>query len=327
MFRFTPELTKQWIRERISDEEIFSRYLGVRVEFGTKFCSPLRTDKKPTCNYFVTRNGILWMKDHSGHFAGDCYTLVMFMFNVDYFDALKIIAKDFNLLDIDITKDFKIKENKVQISSKAEIIVQPRQLRKSDLDFWNKFMIGEEDLKFFKIYPVQYCWVNKELRYIYHENDPAYCYLFGPNDLKIYFPKRKEARFLCNTNVLQGYNYLPPIGDILIITKSYKDVIVLRKLGFYAIAPQSETQSITEGQYKDLKERFKNIKSWYDFDLTGVRTANKMRKQYGIQPIFLTNGRFGSVAYGSKDISDFIVQAVNTSEFESIKKRISELFI
>ncbi len=43
-----------------------------------------------------------------------------------------------------------------------------------------------------------------------------------------------------------------------------------------------------------------------DFDLTGVKMANTLLKRYNIQPLFLTDGRFGTINYGAKDISDYI---------------------
>lgn len=50
---------------------------------------------------------------------------------------------------------------------------------------------------------------------------------------------------------------LPESGDILIITKALKDVMVLYEYGIPAIAPCSENLFITEAQYNHLKERFK----------------------------------------------------------------------
>ena len=82
--------------------------------------------------------------------------------------------------------------------------------------------------------------------------------------------------------------------------------IALYNFGIPAIAPQAESIIPTQEQFEDLSKRFKNIYSLYDFDWAGVRSANKMRKVYGILPIFLTNGRFKSFNYGAKDPSDLL---------------------
>lgn len=307
MFTLPPDITKKWIRSKISDEAIFERYIGRSVRLREKFCSPLRQDKKPTCNFFISRNGVLWMKDHSGHFAGNCFDLVMFMFGVDYNEALAIIAKDFNLVNGQALKEYKIPEKIINKPGKTDLKVSIREWKESDDSYWMKYYIKRELLNYFRVVPVQRLWVNNELSYSYSERDPAYAYMFTPDDIKVYFPSRKDARFYCNTSLLQGYDLLPKEGKVLIVTKSYKDIMAMYNFGLFAVAPQSESQGLTVEQYADLSERFDYIFSLYDFDLTGVKTANKMRKNYGIQPLFFTNGRFGTEDYNAKDFTDFLL--------------------
>ena len=80
--------------------------------------------------------------------------------------------------------------------------------------------------------------------------------------------------------------------------------MALDNLGYTSIALQSESQILDEDQWKDLSSRFKTIYTLLDFDLTGVRSSNKMRKKYGTIPKFYTNGRFGTKDFGAKDTSD-----------------------
>ena len=51
-----PKLTKDYILERISEEEIMGYYTGVPVIeenfYGNAFTSPFRKDTLPTCNYY-----------------------------------------------------------------------------------------------------------------------------------------------------------------------------------------------------------------------------------------------------------------------------------
>lgn len=319
MFRFVPDINYNWIRERVSDEEIFSYYLGIDVVLNQPFCSPLRIDKNPTCKIFVTEAGNLYMKDFSGHFSGNCFELVKFMYSVSFKEALAIIANDFNLLDYDAEKTFKPVNLKKLIPNKSIINYQTRDLIKSDIDYWNKFYISPKLLQYYNVYPIRYVWINNNLNYTYSKNDPAYIYLFNEEEFKIYFPKRKKARFLCNTNALQGLRQLPDTGKILIITKALKDVMVLYNFNLPAIAPQSETQIITVEQYEELIKRFETIYTFYDFDLTGVRTSNRMRKLYHIKPLFLTNGRFRTKNFGSKDPADFLAKEGPIKMLETIK--------
>jgi hypothetical protein len=224
------------------------------------------------------------------------------MYGVNYGQALDIIADEFNLWG---TGKRHVKVERVyEESVPKELKVKKRDWRKEDLDYWKQFGISQALLTYFKVAPVQYVWLGQDIVYTFRTDDLAYWYWYGPEQNKIYFPFRKKYRFLMNTNALQGYSQLPPTGKILVITKALKDVMVLYNFGIYSVAPQSESQSITQEQYTDLSSRFDKIYSLYDFDLTGIRTANKMKRLYGITPIFLTNGRFKTVDYGAKDVSD-----------------------
>lgn len=89
-------------------------------------------------------------------------------------------------------------------------------------------------------------------------------------------------------------------GDILVITKSLKDVMVLYELGITAIAPNSENLFVTDLQYNKLSEKFKNIIVLYDNDLAGINGMRKIKHQYPkVKAIYIPR------KYEAKDISDF----------------------
>ena len=310
------QLNKESILEKISPEEIFSFYTKFQVELNTKFKSPLRKDNIPTCNYFYSRSNQLILHDHSGHFSGNCFDFVMKLYNIEFKTAILKIASDFNLLDSNYKlESIRMSNLKVKISNeKTDIRVRFRKWSKSDLKYWNSFGISESTLKRFRVFPAKEVWLGETISYSYSENDPCYVYYFTKVDLKAYYPFRKNFRFIGNSNRLQGYSLLPEKGDILIVTKSYKDVMTLYEYGYTSVAPQSETQGLSQKAYDILSSRFTKIYSFYDFDLTGIRTANKMKKNLGITPIFLTNGRFGTYNYNAKDPSDLV--RILTDEIE-----------
>jgi hypothetical protein len=310
MYQINPILDKAFILSRVSEEEIFQRYL-ITVQLGEKFCNPLREDKNPTCTFYYDFAGRLIFHDFAGYFHGDCFEVVKYIYNEDFKGALLIIAKDFNLLDAaslpDAIKQKRFINREDLAKRKTEIKVKRRDWADHDKTFWKSFHLNSEILGFYKVSPAQTIWINGEVKYQYNPLDPAYIYYFGEGDYKIYFPLRvREYRFLCNTGKLQGYNQLPDKGELLIITKAYKDVMVYRRLGLWAVAPQAEGHCISQETFEDLHARFPLIYSNLDFDRTGLRTSFKMRDLYGIQPLLLTNGRFGTKDYRAKDISDFI---------------------
>lgn len=326
ILRFNPDIDKKYILKHVSEEEIFQKYLRIEVSMRGKFASPLREDKIPTCNFFRHRSSReIYLKDHSGHFCGNCFDTVMFMFNANFGQALEIIASDFGLIENNVDRKPTAIVHKERKKSKIEF--NPRNWMQCDVVFWERYGIKAPLLLLYKVSPIQSLFLDGNIHYTHHSNNPAYHYGFGENDDKVYFPKKKSFRFLCNTSTLQGYDQLPETGKILIITKSLKDVMVLYNLNYSSVAPQSESMAITERDYQELSERFDTIYSWYDFDLTGVRTANKMKKLYGINAIFLTNGRFKSRNFGAKDVSDWFENVLARSEnLSGIKNEVRLLY-
>ena len=137
------------------------------------------------------------------------------------------------------------------------------------------------------------------------KSDLAYAYRFSPGKYKIYIPQRSSFRWLSNFTSWQGLEQLPSTGDCVVITKSMKDVMCLRQFGVHACSPASEVAEPEEKILADLSSRFTDVVTLMDFDYTGIKMANKLYKQYNFQPLFLTNGRFGTYNYKAKDISDF----------------------
>jgi DNA primase len=96
-----------------------------------------------------------------------------------------------------------------------------------------------------------------------------------------------------------------------------KDVMTLYSLGISAIAPNSETQFVSEKVLEELKQRFEHIVLLYDNDLTGVRFTNKLRKQYPELIVTLIPRKTGA-----KDISDHYYMYGRNKTLELIKEGI-----
>lgn len=319
---FTSEINKNFILDRVSQEDIFSKYLGMTIDTKGLFKSPLRKDRNPTCSFNYNSKGMLYMKDWSGYFHGDCFNLVEFLYGCDYRKACEKIASDFNLTGkTTILKKITMPNYEEKVPSKIQ--VRCRDWNKKDEEYWGAYGISIALLYFYKIAPAKEVWVNGKLVYRNDLKNPAYIYYFGPGEYKVYFPLKKEYRFICNTSVLQGYSQLPETGELCIITKSLKDIAVLHNFDIPAVAPQGESIIPSQKIIDELKLRFKVIYSLYDFDLTGVRSANKMKKQYDVKPKFFTNGRFGTPDYGGKDVSDIY----KNKGIETVRKSLQSLEI
>ena len=79
-----------------------------------------------------------------------------------------------------------------------------------------------------------------------------------------------------------------------------KDIMCLYSMGITAIAPNSETQFISDTVLTDLKNRFEHIVVLFDNDLTGISFMTKQKRLHP-ELIYTWIPR----KYGAKDISDY----------------------
>lgn len=317
-YTFEPKITKEFLLSKNNEETYMTYYLGIPVKKGL-FKSPLRSDNHVTCSFFRGKSGNLYFKDFA---SGKCLTfegVVMEKYNCNYHTALKIIAKDFGY-----TKDSPVKKIAVKIQPKFEeekqtfIQIEAKEFSEPELKWWGSFGITKDILYRFKVYSCSTVFLNRNIYAQSAQHSPIYGYYFGKKEnieqWRIYMPKRKEFRFIGNvsTKTIQGYKQLAKTGKLVVITKSMKDLMCLYSLGISAIAPNSETQFVSDKVLEELKQRFKYIVLLYDNDLTGVRFTNKIRKQH---PELIVSMIPRST--GAKDISDYYYMygRKNTQEF------------
>lgn len=308
MYSTTPQVTKEWLYDKLPQEYLMEHYLGIPIQPGL-VCSPLRADKHPTCGFVRARStGDLLFNDLSGDFTGDAIGVVARQRSISYREAIQYIAKDQGLLSGNVPpivrKKYPILENKP-----SKIDVKLQSWSNDTLKYWGEYGISVQTLEKYNVFPVSVVWLNDRVYSIVRKN-PVYAYYFGDNQWKIYWPGRKEHRFICNTNAVQGFDQLEE-GDLVVVTKSLKDVMVLYELGVPAIALQGEAQILTPELYEALYKRYGKVIINYDWDRTGCRSMQAMRKKYDVECISLR---------GPKDISDF----VKAYSFEAAKKLIDQ---
>ncbi len=308
---FEPTITKQYLLDRASQETYLEYYLGIPVKKGL-FKSPLRADNNPTCSFYRNKSGDIVLKDFSGAFYGNFISVVMYKYNLTYYRALRQIATDFGYIKSPKyqknPKPVTISTSEFKESKEANIQVEIQDYSKEELDWWMQFGVTEEILKKFRVFSCKTIFLNGNFFTSATKNSPIFGYYRGKNEnetelWRIYFPfhKRNGFKFLSNWRsfLLQGSKQLPKEGDLLVITKSMKDVMCLYSLGITAIAPISENLFLTESQFSKLKSRFKRIIVFYDNDLPGIHNMNKIRKSFDVKCVWIPR------SYGAKDISDF----------------------
>lgn len=250
------------------------------------------------------------MHDFSGDFHGDCFEAVRRLLKCDYNTALRQVASHFNLTE-NVPVIRKTVEKRVVTKRKKIIQIKRREWTLGDKDYWSQFKITRKDLKQYCVSPISVLWIDGDIKYVHTACDPAYAYYFGDGNYKIYFPLRREYRFLSNGPHVQGLNQLPKTTQHLIITKSLKDIIVLNKMGFNSIAPPAEGALIDSEVIELTKNYDRTI--LFDNDTPGIKWAKANSLEYQIYWCHL------SIESGAKDVSD-LVKLVGLEEAKQILK-------
>lgn len=328
-FKIEPEITKNYLLSKFSEETFMEYYLGIPVA-KKLYRNPLRKDDKPTCSFYRNKSGELIFKDFSGFFYGNFISVVMFKYSCTYHKALRIIANDFGLIH-----DDKIQRNRGKINKNAPVFkddgtaiiqVEIKDFSKSESEWWGDYGITDKILKKYHVFSCKNVFLNGNVIATSSSHCPIYGYYGGKKEgielWRIYFPKRKSYRFLSNwdSKKIQGIKQLPDEGKLLVITKSLKDTMCLYSLGIPAIAPNSETLEIRPGLLEDLQSRFKHIVYFYDNDLPGISNMKKIKREF---PDLLYYWLPRSL--GAKDISDFYKKYGKKTTISFINKEIKNL--
>ena len=325
-----PKITKDFILSKVNQESIMQYYTNLDVNSKKLFLSPTRQDNRVTCSFYKSKSGILYLHDFATNEHLDCWNTVMKMFNCNYYEALKIIAKDFNL--IEGTHSEKVGPTIVESLKESEtsnIQVTIKKYSEEELKWWKQFGISVKTLKKYHIYSLENIFLNGELKFISSKQCPIYGYYFGKDKngkelWKIYFPLRENFRFLnsLSKKILQGYHQLPKTGDLLIITKSMKDVCAFYELGIAAVSPNSETLFIDDKKLTEFKQRFKHILVLYDNDRAGLHNMWLIRKQhpelnYYFLPWYLAKDLTDSIKLvGMDNMREYINEFMSNYKFK-----------
>lgn len=280
------ELKKEEVFKRLTEEQIFEKYLGLVVDETVTYTNPLRLDKRAGCRFYRASNGRLYFKDFSKGYHWDCFNIVQELYNCTFSEAVRIIIKDFKLNNTPVLYEQTIEQVE---RKRRKIQIAVRSYDSKDVEYWEQFGLTVDVLYHFRVYPCKAIWINGEY-YRCKSFDPCYAYYFGKIDnidlFKLYFPFRQENRFFQNIhdsdNFLQGEHQLTQKTDTLVITKSYKDVMCFSLFGIEAVAPLSEYHIISNDKYNWLSSLYSNILFVGDNDSTGRAFVLAHHREYNI---------------------------------------------
>lgn len=306
-------LTLDYILSKVTEYDIYAKYIG-NFKVGMIYNSPLRTDKNPSFGiYYSKKYNKLMFKDHGTGESGNVIKFISLLTGItNYNDILQDIVNKLN-----ITPKTKLNKKNLYKPPENTIIGVVRQdFTEIDIKYWSQFKISLETLKMYDVSSIKYYLCNGVVKGIYKPDNPMYAYKVY-NNFKIYRPlgdKYTKWRNNLTEYDIQGYKQLPKNGELLIITKSLKDVMCFYEMGYNAISPASESTWLPDTVLNDLKKRFKRIILMFDRDVTGLNYLRKISKKTGLEPL-LVNKKFKA-----KDISD----AIKLNGFDKVKKWFNE---
>lgn len=317
-------VTKSLIEENLSSEEIFEFYL-YPVDFTSRYLNPYRLDNNPGARYYVSKSEILYFIDpgwDNKHY--NCYSVVMSHYNCNFQEALKHIWEDMiegkELQDRGKELE-EIKRNRKE-SAPIDLKVKVKPYTKKELEFWNigGIKVTEEELTSKGIWSIQTLWEN----HLIHDNLTFhFAYVRDGIVNQVYMPlKPKESRrFINRTGFKFNFPTIKNDNKILVLSKSGKDQFFIEKFGISAAYNVNETVVISKELFGKLREEFDIIVSLFDPDRQGFRAAWRHRKEYGIQPIFVSKEVRNSLLVKSKpkDFTEFLQQFGYQSVIDEIE--------
>lgn len=285
------EISTDIILQRLTSYDIFRYYMmGRNWKINKATHSPFRSDDNPS---FIIGNkyGFLYFVDFATGQRGDCFEFVKELYNLaSIHDACKQIDRDFGLgltSTTNIGKYQRIKKGYKQpeeeIGKKYSIIqVITRPFTKEELDYWNCFHQDVQDLKNNNVFSVDKVFLNKQ-RFPLKATELRFGYLYG-NSWKIYRPfADKKSKWIPNNvpiTTMEGKDNITNC-DVAIISKSKKDMMVLKKVFPCVCAVQNESIAcFSKENIEFLKANSNRQILSFDSDITGVKNSQQITKLF-----------------------------------------------
>lgn len=328
---FQAGVSRNTLEALYTDAEIYTRYYP---DFElTTVKSIFHEENSPSMSFFERESRIYW-KEHSLHLSGDVYSFVEHWYRLrnitlTFNELLHRIYEDMKTADIDRSPilfqndpALLMTNEPGPVSSKRMKtliqVVRPVNTPFFTYPYWEDQHISRNVLRFYEAGLAEEVWITKMIRgqvttFLWgrsEPDDPIYFFYFeDTGHFKCYRPLTKDKKKKWISNVdgkvdIQGLKQLqlplrrPPV---IVITKSMKDVMLLRTFGIDAIAPHGEGHYFDADFIAYLRRHCDLLISLYDNDWPGRKGGITLRKMYDIPDFYIDR------MYGCKDASDLNV--------------------
>lgn len=279
------DLSTESILSKISDAEIFTYYFGP-FKMNKVYQAKHRKDRSPSVGFYLNVNNDIILNDFATGEKFNCFNYVQKITGLKFKDVLEKIAKDFGIINGStrkVSKEISIAASQIDKTKEKKykkIQFLKDSWKKKYLDYWNIFGITKEELIVNNVYPVKKVFVDK-LEYLIYRETLTFALHEPSIGVKIYCPKSNDVKFITNIpiNVPFGLNDLDFSDDTIIVSKSKKDQIILKKFFKNVIATQNESIQAINDETLSIINKFKNKVLFWDADKTGIEMASYFKEQ------------------------------------------------
>ena len=312
--------------DEVSDYDIYCELTDFEFEIGKPAISPVRVDDDmPSFSLFIPtkihniREEELWWRDFRDG-SGDIFKFTKLFAKLHYGVILETRKDIIEFIDDQLGLGILNKNNTKKYNKRAldydklkesiEILFTSRPYTKRDILWWAHYGVDIELLTEHDIRSIRYLLdENYNIRKKVSIYDLAFAFVVY-DKVKVYMPEAhatKKWRNTCPTEYIQGWTQLKGY-DTLIITKSYKDILVFKSfMNVDVIAPQSESNSFNDDQIEFIKSNYKNVFVVYDYDAAGQIGSAKLKSQYGFSVRWVSTKINPEIEKpDDKDMSDYI---------------------
>lgn len=295
----------------ISEQDVYSFYLEEEIKPQKLHKCCFHEDDTPSLGFYKSTKYLNYKCFGCGA-SGNIFEFVKNKFNISYNESIERIRRDLigsPTTSISRTSEMgrQIPGNRSFYDFKTEIYPTFKNFTKVDYDYWNQYYISLELLSKYKVNACSVVYYRNSIKYDmyakYSNSNPIYHYNIDGSS-KIYRPlnSNKTGKWFqnCSSWDIQGLEQIPYNNDIVFITSSLKDCMVLNVLGYAAIAPHGEGVRLPHKILDYVFATNKWVILFYDNDEAGIKYSKAHSEEYGIPYITIPN------EYKGKDISDFV---------------------
>lgn len=281
-------LTAETILKYISDYEIYMKYMTEKWKINKICKSPFSKDNNPSFIIGNKHGKLTHFAFNDGTKKGNCFNFVQQLLQCNYIDALKSIDKNFSLgiSSGEISRHTTIvttyKQPEIEEKKYSTIQCVTRKFTNEELQYWNEYHQDIEDLKANNVFSIKSVFLNKE-KFVLKDTELRFGYLYDDR-WKIYRPfNDSKTKWMPNNvalDTLEGQENIIDC-DTAIITKSKKDLMVLKKVYPCVCAVQNESNGcFSTSNVEFLKSNSQKQILAFDSDKAGVHNSLQITKQH-----------------------------------------------